>query len=129
MRLNPECIRDILLAVEGSTDCNSIFRYSCDEGNHPKLAKYSHNEIYYHMKQCDASGYFFGFTPCDGGDFVIIRDLSPAGHEFLANIRSENVWGKTKAIASDIGSTSIGVLSQIASNVLTELVRSQFGIT
>ena len=33
-----------------------------------------------------------------GGDIVEISDLSPSGHEYLANIRSDNIWNKTKKL-------------------------------
>lgn len=128
MKLNPDCIRAILLSVEESTDCDSIFHYCRDENKHPQLAKYDHNEIYYHMRQCDMSGFFAGYTPCDGGDLVIIRDLTPAGHEFLANIRQESIWSNTKEIAGKIGSNSLSTLAQIAVNVASSMVNKHFGL-
>mgnify|MGYP002958432843 FL=1 len=57
-----------------------------------------------------------------------IYDMTYAGHQFLANIRSDNIWKGTKAIASKIGSSSLDAITQIASNVITELIKAQFGL-
>lgn len=129
MRLNPDCIRDILLAVEETTDANTSFRYSVYKEKNRHLEKYDHNEISYHMQQCNMSDFFTSYIRCDGGELVIIGDLSPAGHEFLANIRQESIWNNTKEIASKIGSNSLSTLAQIAVNVLSSMINGHFGIT
>lgn len=126
MKLNPDCIRDILLAVEESTDSTQDFHYIRDEHCHDQLRKYDHNEIYYHLKQCHMSGFFTSFLPCDGGDIVIIRDLTPAGHAFLANIRNNTFWDKVKDIGNKIGTPALGSLLQIAENLATELISGYF---
>ena len=64
----------------------------------------------------------------DGGESCIIGDLSPAGHEFLANIRKDTVWNGVKSVAGKVGATSLSALTQIAANVVTELVKAQFGL-
>ena len=92
MKLNPDCIRDILLSVEESTDSGRTFRYTAGKANHKNLVKYQHSEIFYHMKQCNASNLIEGFASSDNGSLVIIRDLSPSGHEFLATVRKDNIW-------------------------------------
>lgn len=129
MKLNPDCIRDILLAVEKVTDANTPFRYSRYKSAHQHLAKYDHNEILYHMKQCNMDDMFDGFTLTDSGDLVIIRDLSPKGHKFLANVRQDNIWNNTKIIAGKVGSKSLEALVQISSNIITDLVKAQFGLS
>lgn len=126
MRLNPDCIRAILLSVEEATDSERIFRYGKDDNTHQHLTKFTHNEIYYHMRQCNASGLLVGFTPCDGGDLVIIRDLSPEGHEFLANIRNNNFWEKVKDISAKIGTPAMSSMLHIAENLATELISGYF---
>lgn len=129
MKLNPDCIRDILLTVEDTTDSYRSLEYDSKGEKLPKLAKYDHNEILYHMNQCNLSGFLVGFQRYDTGDFVRIADLSPQGHEFLANIRQDNIWNNTKSIASQIGSKSLETLVQISSNIITELIKAQFGLS
>lgn len=126
MKLNPDCIRDLLLTVEENTDFSRMMNFPSDK-NYELLNKYDNEEVFYHIKQSELSGlltkvdWFLGCT-------CMIRDLSPKGHEFLANIRAENNWSKTKEIANNIGSTSLGAITQIASNVITALISKQLGI-
>lgn len=126
MKLNPDCVRDILMAIESSTDGMFPFEYTKDENTHPTLAKYDHGEIQYHMQQCHMANLVVGYQPFEMGDFIQISDLSPAGHEFLANIRKDTIWNKTKSLAASVGSSSLGALAQIASAVVTELITGHF---
>ncbi len=125
MRLNPDCIRDILLTVEGKTGFGTFMRYPEEDQNYSNLEKYPVETVLYHIKQCQLSvlltkvDWFF-----DGG--CLIHDLSPQGHEFLANIRSDNNWSRTKEIAQNVGSFSLQALSQIAVSVVTALINKQF---
>lgn len=127
MKLNPDCIRDILLSVEDACDFNKKLIYSRDT-DIQRLQKYSHDEIIYHTRQCKLSELIIGSKMFDGGESCIIGDLSPAGHEFLANIRKDTVWNGVKSVAGKVGATSLSALTQIAANVVTELVKAQFGL-
>lgn len=129
MRLNSDCVRDILLTIESECDFHNEMNYEKEEKTLQQLSKYSHEEIIYHIRQCELSKLILGVTYCDGGSSIFISDLSPEGHKFLANIREETVWNGVKSIAKKVGSTSLPALTQIASNVVTELIKAQFGIT
>ena len=123
MRLNPDCIRDILLFIESTTDSN--IRYVNFETILNALSQYDEDTIHYHILQIKNSElilelHFSGRNP------FLIGDLSPKGHEFLENIRSDSNWNKTKEIAGNIGSFSINNLSQIAIGVVTQLITKKF---
>ena len=55
----------------------------------------------------------------------LIKDLSPAGHEFIANIRSDSNWKKVKDISKNIGSSSLNALTQIAVSVVSSLIKDK----
>lgn len=129
MKLNPDCIRDILLAVEEETDGERIFHYDRQNQKHSQLAKYDHNEILYHMRQCSISDLIVGFKAFDSGAMVLISDLSPKGHEFLANIRSNSFWARVKDTAVKIGTPALGSIVQIAENLATALISEYFKIS
>jgi len=57
---------------------------------------------------------------------IMIRDLTPYGHKFIANIRESNNWNKIKKIANDVGTTSLEAIMQIAINVISGLIASKF---
>lgn len=45
--------------------------------------------------------------------------MNPSGHDFLANVRTEENWSKTKAILSKLGDASLKVISATAEGVAT----------
>lgn len=98
MKLNPDCIRDILLECEEKCTPykNTVFKGHSSfvhNGN-----TYSYEETLYHLRQCSMNNYFSRFTEDWSGNFVV-KDLTPIAHEFLANIRHADIWEKTKSIA------------------------------
>ena len=126
MRLNIDCIRDILIAVE-SLDYNSSYSISKLQNI---LPGYSEDELQYHCLQLlDAElikatniatiGYLL---PKIGRIF----DLTYQGHQFLADIRSDTTWNKTKQIAKSIGSESLHAIKDIATNVIVSAIQNYF---
>lgn len=124
MKLNPDCIRDILIYVEAKTDLQNTVHIS--PNNVPlELSSYKPNELLYHIKQCELSNLFGGkvYWFMDSG--CEIQYLSPSGHKFLSDIRSANAWQKTKQVAGVVGANSIDTLKQIAAGVITALIQNQ----
>ncbi len=128
MKLNPDCIRDILLSVEEESDFNHETVYRRNDMRLKKLSEYSHEEVVYHIHQCELSGLIYGVDYMDGGVHIDIRDLTPKGHEFLANIRSDTVWKDVKIISSKVGSKSLSAITQIATAVITQIIKNQLGV-
>lgn len=122
MRLNHDCVRDILLAVESTTTFNKFFDYP---NLYEELKGYSSDQIMYHIRQMNLSGLLYQVRFHSDGVFVV--DLSPQGHEFLGNIRSEGVWKETKNVASKLGGVSLQILIAIAGEVGKEMVKKYFG--
>lgn len=117
MKLNPDCIRDILLTVEDVTDFYTTFEYPND--NYEKLKTYSVEEVLYHLRQCDnhklISKYHFFM---DGG--VSVEDLSPEGHNFLSTVRSDTAWSKIKKSFFESGKHTLNNLISTAIKIVTK---------
>ena len=127
MKLNPDCIRDILLYVEDTSNFDIYTNY--DSSNIPdELSEYTHDEIVYHIRQCQMSDLITKVSYYDCGSKISIKDLTPRGHEFLANIESDSLWNTTKEISGKIGSRSLQALIQIATGVITATINKQLGI-
>lgn len=124
MKLDPDCVRDILLEIEEKCDYLNIYEFPKEAD---RLKSYDQMKVLYHMKQCDRSGLIVGFKP-DMSQNCRVTDLSPSGHEFLANIRSETTWNATKDISKKIGSDSLGAMLQVATAVVTEIIKNHLGI-
>lgn len=121
MRLDPDCVRDILLTVEENTGYRKELQISREEPLPEQLQKYGFNAVAYHVSQCIMAGLLV-----EGHHFlrveIAIADLTPAGHEFLANIRADTNWSKIKQKAKAVGSESLSVLAQIAGQVISAML-------
>lgn len=127
MKLNPDCVRTILLVVEDLPDLQHYYRFNAE--TIPSLfPDYSVEEIMYHLRQCELSNLIFRPSHTANYEEYTVSDLTPKGHEFLANIRENKIWSGVKTIAGKVGSTSLDAITQIASNVITELIKAQFGL-
>jgi hypothetical protein len=127
MKLDPDCIRDILLTVEEHVGFAQYLDYPVEPpGKYKRLAKYPLETVLYHIQQCELAGlvtkvyWYLGMT-CS------VDVLSPKGHEFLADIRNDTNWAKTKTIAAEVGSFSLDALKSIASSVISDLIRKSLG--
>ena len=118
MRLNPDCIRDILLVAEENTGYREEWTLSRDKSLPEQLQKYDFKTVAYHANQCIMAGLLVEGHRFLGVE-VAIKDLTPEGHEFLANIRAETNWNKVKQKAKVIGSESLSVLIQLAGQIIT----------
>ena len=113
MKFNPNCIRDILIPVEELSDFHHQTEYK-EEAPFDSLSAYSHEEIIYHIRQCEESGLIYDVHYYSGATHVDIRDLSPKGHEFLAHIRNDSVW--KNALSNGIGA-SLPILVELAKEI------------
>lgn len=118
MKLNPDCVRDVLLLTENETGyCKYLMvsRRNCLQ----LMPGYTEDEILYHITQCQN----FNFIKAsDSLGAVTIMDLTPKGHAFLENIRDNDNWSATKKTASKVGSFSLDVLSNIAASISAALI-------
>lgn len=144
MRLNLDCLRDILLCIEENTDyrrfvtfvdVDSVKRVGAHLGEHPEpfpyqeglLHSYGNNEIMYHLKYCFHAGLIEADREPSGMQFFV-RDLTPAGHDFLSDIRSKTVFEKTKAVAKELQAQSIPAVQRIAASVISAIIRSHLNL-
>lgn len=128
MKPNPDCIRDILITVE-NMNYNSSYTV---QQLHDHLPAYSIEELNYHcLQMIDAellnakSMNVIGYI---SPQIWRIFDLTYTGHQFLADIRSESTWNKTKSIAKNVGSESLHALKDIAVSVVTSAIQNKLGL-
>ena len=135
MKLNPDCVRAVMLCVEEHTgieqNCYFIHYVSDDitlligGGNIGSPAdyqidlekKYDNDEIFQAVKNCSDSGFFvLGIT--DSANRIMVKDLTPAGHNFVENIRTDKNWKKIQQLVLKAGALSAGAIADIATNVV-----------
>lgn len=134
MRLNIDCIRDIMLWAESITtptqfavyvDTDTVdklkdFLYvSANEVPVPNLqqkellAKYSNETLIYHLRYCIEAKLLTEVSTANSGATITIQDLTPLGHDFIGNIRKEENFSPVKSIAEKAGIETLNSIIDI----------------
>ena len=138
MRLNLNCVRSVLLAVEENTGLHKPCYFVDFELNEElfsiggqiepqafqdELHKlYENEELMYHVHYCVSAGLLVRMkgTP----DYqVFISDLTPKGHSFIESIRDDKVWNHILKILAKAGSKTLEAAIQIAPAVALEVAK------
>lgn len=143
MRLNLDCVRDILFCVEDNTglrkSCHfvdsglekaAMFVGSATETpdyEQKLLKKYDNDTLIYHLNYCVEAD-LLAEAEGNGLYNIVISDLTPRGHEFLSNIRNNSNWEKTKDVGSKIGAFGLNVAAKIAEGVATAHIKQVLGL-
>lgn len=124
MRLNNDCVRDLLLAIEENVGLKEYM--SIDS---LQLKSYSQDDLQYTALKLEEAGYINAKVSkyLDGSMDIYIFSLTWNGYKFLDNIRDNNVWSKTKGIVSKFASVSLDVLEKVAAQVITNMISQQIG--
>ncbi len=143
MKLNIDCVRDVMLWVEAITtpthlasyvntdavDSDDGFLYiNADDRPMPNAAqkklleKYSNETLVYHLHYCIEAKLLTEFDSPDG-NIIVIKDLTPLGHDFIGNIRHDPVFQKVKTVLNLLGVKSLEAATQASSLVVTEIIK------
>ena len=122
MKLNQDCIRDLLLYLEENLKLNDYLSIS-----NISLKNYSSEELLYTADKLYEADYLkCSRKVYDNTDLMIfVSSITYSGHQFLDNIRDDKVFAKTKSILSGFKSVSIDIISETASKVITNLINQQ----
>ena len=129
MKLNQDCIRDLMLYLEDSLTLSNSIDIDC-YSNDSFLKGYSKEDLSYTALKLIEANYInakienFLDTVFP---YISIKSITYNGHKFLDTIRDDNVWTKTKGLLSCFKSVSIEVVSETASKVITNLINQKLG--
>lgn len=128
MKLNPDCMRAVLFYIEENQHMKSdrIQQLLSSQIASALENKFSREDVYYSVKQLCDSYYLSGKPHSTIDASYLVMDITPRGHDFIENVRNEEIWNETKQRANKIGNFSLGVISEIAVNVISSLITSQF---
>ncbi len=133
MKLNPECIRMVLLTIENELTLDDNFkpkRYYTDDLLQSKaLSEFNNKDIIYSLIQLSKNGYIdIHDIGADQRFIARIIDITPLGHEFINHIRPKSVWDNIMDISKKTSNFSFNALATIALNVgqthLTESINT-----
>lgn len=132
MKLNPDCVRDVLLYLEenlGYTDYVGALQHKeiqiCTIPDYFSTT-YSKEDVNYSIEKLYEARFISLVNIASDRDGYIVNayvnDITYIGHEFLNNIRPKNVWDATKEGASKLGLMSMHALSFISSKVIESII-------
>ena len=124
MKLNPDCIRDILLYLEDNLRVkNNSFSFISLETLQNNLTQYSKEDIFYSVYNLREIHYIEGtFLGADNIKMYVclIDNITYAGHQFLDTVKPETVWNKTKSIVKQAGIHTLEFIETIAHDIAVE---------
>lgn len=118
MRLDINCVRDIMLTLEDALvvdDCGNVEPFSVDQLA-VLLPKYRRGEIIYTVRKLIEAGFLNQYAgTSDSIWFYGDSGITYKGHDFIASVRPQPVWlaiGKKAARSS--GSLGLNLLASVA---------------
>lgn len=125
MKLNHDCVRDVLLYLEDNLFLGKKIKFDF-KTDIALNSKYSNDDLVYtSLKLLEAdfiNAKTYNSVQSYGPVVIEITSITYNGHLFLDNIRDNNVWNKAKNITKSLTSVSISLLSNIASTILTTII-------
>lgn len=139
MKLDPDCVRDLMLFCEDNTyiKAEEVGNFTCASYHVlyidsmrivPPLNKYDAGSLIYHVIQLSESGYLatdFHFDPVENfrhNELPSIYYVTPKGHEFIATIAEKSQWEKTAGILHSLGSVSLTVIETISKGIASAAI-------
>nr|WP_269669624.1 DUF2513 domain-containing protein [Mammaliicoccus sciuri] len=121
VELNQDCIRDILLTIEGMNyTLEGLTKEKFEKTD--RMQKYDSIQILYTLKRLFDAG-FIKVLFAKGEAFYAfynVHSMTYEGHQLLDSIRDDHIWSETKKRASKVSSVSIPVLQNIATSVMNK---------
>lgn len=123
MKLNPDCIRDVMLAIEIVQNVDHDLNLYHTDLTHiaqaESLSKYPEEDIAYTILMLTDGGLLTAKpTYADGKIYSLyVSGLTFAGHQYLEKIRNADRWVKVKSIGDKIGDYSLSAIEKIAEGV------------
>jgi len=123
MKLDHNCVRSLLLRLEDDLSYGKNAAVSSIE-----IDGFTNEEILYSSEKLIEAGYINGEAKIYTDSvipYITISSITFTGHQFLDNIRDDNVWKNTKNVLSSFSSVSLGLVSNVATQVITSIINHQ----
>lgn len=115
MKLNNDCIRDLLIYLENNLDYHEQLYV-----HNIKLKNYSSDELSYTVERLKEAN----FLNCSGGIYsqhnipLAVKSITYQGHQFLDSIRDDDVWSNAKSKIKAVASVTLPILQELCSSYL-----------
>lgn len=113
MKLNLNCIRDILLTLSEKLipdESGYIVPLSPSEFAESELSQYEKNEVMYWIRKLMDEGIIIKGKKYVDSPLPLIKDISMAGHQFIEATEKPSAWNTIKPKLSEIAISSVTTL-------------------
>jgi hypothetical protein len=121
VKLDPEIVRQLMLDVEEQHD-GPDWEMPITNADFP---------AFYAATKLVEAGYISasiapGMLPDE--EYIVISELTFAGHEFLNTVRDEKIWAADKSGSKSVGSASLETLMTVGKGLLKKKIEDHTGI-
>lgn len=128
MVLNPDCVRDVLLAIESA----KLDEYISPGTLHRSLPQYSEGEIEYTcLVLSDGDFIQVVLLQIPGREIPGVKSITRLtfkGHEFIAKIRDPERWPKLRKAMAGVRDYSLSALNAIAEGATSAAINALFSV-
>ncbi len=113
MKLNLNCIRDILLTLSEKLipdESGYIVPLSPSEFSESELSQYEKNEVMYWIRKLMDEGIIIKGKKYVDSPLPLIKDISMAGYQFIEATEKPSAWNTIKPKLSEIAISSVTTL-------------------
>ncbi len=127
MKLNIDCIRDVLIFLEENLEISDDLEiksqnlYAIFNGLE---GKYKESEIAYTLLKLKEGCYIQAQTLMGSGIIsnIIVSSITYEGHQFIESIRSEKVFKEVKNKLGKVGNFALDIVQKVAVNCAVSLI-------
>ena len=111
MKRDMELVRNLLLGIERDPQLDGTQWVEVGRPSDLGITNHSLEEVAYHVRMLVEGGFVKGNV---AGEMPVISKLTWQGHEFLDDIRDQDIWDKTKERAKGLASVGLTLIWEIA---------------
>jgi hypothetical protein len=127
MKIDYECIRDVMLYLEDNLTINKDFSFGCLTSEQiisdlKNSELYTEQDVYYSIYNLSECGYI-ETTEIPYGNTILfsVYNISYAGHEFISSIRHPKVWNYLKEKLSEVKIENIPTILKIVNTIISTI--------
>lgn len=113
MKRDMDLIRDLLLQIESNPEMDGTREFYFNTPEEMGISGHSIEEAAYNLGLLISAGFVDGAITI-GNPMQVVRGLTWEGHEFLDNIKNDDIWGKTKKHFSDFSGVELRIVASFA---------------
>jgi hypothetical protein len=126
MKLNHDCVRQLLLCLEDNLKLKSnglpdpVKLRDIDDDK--RLFEFTEEDIYYTASKLVEAKYITVAYKDVAPRHLIIKEITWVGHDYLDSIRDTKVWNEIKSKTKDLSGVALDVIKSLAIEVTKNML-------